>query len=77
MTLISLELGVTLKFIYENVAQDTQQIFRRNYFIYTCLYMYLYMYKYANLDLASTKSSHSPNWRVQNLFGEYDIKVTP
>ena len=26
--------------------------------------------------MASTKSSYSPNWRVQNLFGEYDIEVT-
>ena len=34
------------------------------------------MFIYAFLDLASTKSSYSPNWRVQNLFGEYDIEVT-
>ena len=26
--------------------------------------------------MASIKSSYSPNWRVQNLFGEYEIKVT-
>ena len=31
---------------------------------------------YAYLDLASTKSSYSPNWRVQNMFGEYEIEVT-
>ena len=31
---------------------------------------------YAYLDLASTKSSYSPSWRVQNLFGEYEIEVT-
>ena len=31
---------------------------------------------YAYLVLASTKSSYSPIWRVQNLFGEYEIEVT-
>ena len=32
----------------------------------------------AHFDLASAKSGHSPNWRLQNLYeyGEYEIKVT-
>ena len=34
-----------------------------------CLYMHF-------LDLASTKSCYSPNWRVRNLFGEYEFEVT-
>ena len=28
------------------------------------------------LDLASTKLCYSPNWRVRNLFGEYEIEDT-
>ena len=36
----------------------------------------MYIHVYAYLDLASTKSRYSPSWRVQNLFGEYEIEVT-
>ena len=39
-------------------------------------HMYILLYISAHFDLASTKSSHSPNWRVQNLFGECEIEVT-
>ena len=28
------------------------------------------------MDFASTKSNYSPNWRVQNLFDEYEMEVT-
>ena len=31
---------------------------------------------YAFLNLASTKSCYSPNWRVRNMFGEYEFEVT-
>ena len=44
----------------------------RNKNILLCKYFDIYGY----LDLASTKSSYSPIWRVQNLFGEYEIEVT-
>ena len=39
-------------------------------------YMYVLLLISAHFDLASTKSCHSPNWRVQNRFGEYEIEVT-
>ena len=38
--------------------------------------MYVLLSISAHFDLASTKSSHSPNWRVQNRFGEYETEVT-
>ena len=42
----------------------------------TSQWINLFLLTSACIDLASKKSSHSPNWRVQNQFGEYEIKVT-
>ena len=38
--------------------------------------MYVVLLISAHFDLASTKSSHLPNWRVPKRFGEYEIEVT-
>ena len=38
--------------------------------------MYVLLLISAHFDLASTTSSHSPNWPVQNRFGENEIEVT-
>ena len=65
MALIYLMWKLCWRFLEQQVEKETSKSLN-----VTILLIYAYF------DLASTKSCYLPNWRVQNLFGEYEIEVT-
>ena len=64
MALIYLMWKLRMHFYEKQVAKETSKSLNVPILFFAFFY------------LASTKSCYSPNWRVRNLFGEYEFEVT-